>query len=299
MTGAGALRETRRGHLAMLAFSALIGGSFSLGSDAAAFIEPAALNAARFAIAAAVVGALALALRQMPAGTFRAPWRYLVLGGLFAVYFVTMFVALKTVSAVSTSAVFTLTPFIAAMIGWGVLGQKMSARMAAALTIGAVGALWVIFRADLNAFLSFDVGRGEMIFFAGCVAHAIYPTASRAMNRGEAPLAVNFGMLIAGLILLVAYGWQDIRETDWTSLPAIVWVTIFYTAVIAGATTFNLLQFAATRLPAGKLMAYTYLVPAWVLGWEVLRGKSWPEPLILVGVGLTVVSLLVLLRDAD
>ena len=283
----------------MLLFSALVAGSFSLGSIVANDIAPMAVTAARFLIAAAVIGTAAFVTTGFPKSAARAPWRYLLLGSLFAIYFVLMFVGLKTAPPVSTAAVFTLTPILSAGFGYVLLRQITTPRMALALAIGAVGAVWVIFRADLNAFLSFDVGRGEMIFFAGCVAHAIYPTASRAMNRGEAPLAVNFGMLIAGLILLVAYGWQDIRETDWTSLPAIVWVTIFYTAVIAGATTFNLLQFAATRLPAGKLMAYTYLVPAWVLGWEVLRGKSWPEPLILVGVGLTVVSLLVLLRDAD
>lgn len=40
-----------RGHLAMLLFSALVAGSFSLGSLAANEIAPAALNAVRFLIA--------------------------------------------------------------------------------------------------------------------------------------------------------------------------------------------------------------------------------------------------------
>ena len=48
--------EARRGHLAMLAFSALVAGSFSLGGQIANEIAPTALNALRFAIAAAVVG---------------------------------------------------------------------------------------------------------------------------------------------------------------------------------------------------------------------------------------------------
>ena len=40
----------------MLVFSALVAGSFSLGSMAANEIAPAALNAVRFAIAAVVIG---------------------------------------------------------------------------------------------------------------------------------------------------------------------------------------------------------------------------------------------------
>ena len=45
-----------RGHLAMLVFSALVAGSFSLGSLAVNHIAPVALNAVRFVLAAAVMG---------------------------------------------------------------------------------------------------------------------------------------------------------------------------------------------------------------------------------------------------
>jgi hypothetical protein len=37
----------------------------------------------------------------MTAAAWAAPWRYLLLGGLFAVYFVTMFEGLKTAPPVS------------------------------------------------------------------------------------------------------------------------------------------------------------------------------------------------------
>ena len=96
-----------RGHAAMLCFSALIAGSFSLGGMIANEIDPAALNAVRFFIAAMVIGALAMATGGIPQRSFAAPWRYLVLGGLFAFYFVLMFEGLKPArpfSAPQTSA---------------------------------------------------------------------------------------------------------------------------------------------------------------------------------------------------
>ena len=43
----------------MLAFSALVAGSFSLGALAAPLIDPAALTVPRFALAGALVGAAA------------------------------------------------------------------------------------------------------------------------------------------------------------------------------------------------------------------------------------------------
>ena len=285
------------GHLAMLAFSALVAGSFALGALAANALAPAALNAVRFWIAAAIVGAAVAATGGVPRGALRATWRYGILGGLYAVYFVLMFEGLKTAPPVSAAAVFTLTPIMAAGFGWLLLRQAMTARMALALAIGAAGAVWVIFRADWAAIRTFQVGRGEAIYFVGCVAHAIYAPMVRRLNRGESPLVFPLGTLIAGGIVLSVWGWGDIRATDWTTLPGIVWVTVLYTAIFASAATFVLFQFASLRLPAAKVMAYTYLTPAWVILWTSALGQAGPPLAGLGGLGLTVLALGLLLGD--
>lgn len=297
MSGWAAMSRAGQGHLAMLAFSALVAGSFSLGVLAAPHIAPAALNAPRFLIAACLVGAAALATGGIPREAARAPWRYVLLGGTFAGYFVLMFEGLKTAAPVSAAAVFTLTPIMSAIIGWLLLRQITTPRMALGLGLGGAGALWVIFRADLAALRGFAIGRGEVIYFWGCVAHAVYTPMVRLLNRGERPVVFTFGMLLAGCVLVTLYGWNDILATDWAALPGIVWITLVYVAVFASAVTFVLLQFATLRLPAAKVMAYTYLTPSWVIVWELALGHEVPPLLVLGGVGLTVLALLVLLKD--
>ncbi|NOD32477.1 DMT family transporter [Ruegeria atlantica] len=286
-----------RGHLAMLAFSALVAGSFSLGSMIANEIAPAALTAVRFAIAAAVIGLAALATTGLPRSAAQAPWRYLVLGALFATYFVLMFYGLQTAPPVSAAAVFTLTPVVSAMAGWVLLRQITTPRMALALTIGAVGALWVIFRADWQMFRAFEIGGGEIIYFWGCVAHAIYTPMIRKLNRGEPAVVFTFGTLVAGCLLLVVFGWSELMATDWAGLPAIVWIGLFYISFFATAASFVLVQFSSLRLPSAKVMAYTYLVPSWVILWEIALGKGVPTGLILGGVALTIIALLMLLKE--
>lgn len=290
--------EARRGHLAMLAFSALVAGSFSLGGQIANEIAPTALNALRFAIAAAVVGGV-IAARSIPVPrqALRAPWRYIVLGGLFALYFVAMFEGLKTAPPVSAAAVFTLTPVMAAGFGWLMLRQVTKGHIALALAIGAAGALWVIFRADLQAFLAFRIGRGELIFFFGCIAHAAYTPLVRRLNRGEPVLIFTFGTLVGCALVLLVLGWRDILATDWAGLRPLVWVTLFYLSVMASSITVLLVQFATMRLPSSKVMAYTYLTPSWVILWEIALGQGAPPVLVLGGVGLIVVALLMLLRE--
>ncbi|WP_371059644.1 DMT family transporter [Rhodosalinus sp. 5P4] len=293
------MTEAARGHFAMLLFSGLVAGSFSLGGLVANEIAPAAITAVRFALAALVMGAVVWLGGRAERRALAAPWRYLVLGALFATYFVLMFEGLKTAPPVSAAAVFTLTPLMAAGLGWVILRQVTTPRMALALAIGAAGALWVIFRADWQTFLGFDVGRGEIIYFWGCFAHAAYTPMLRRLNRGESPTVFTLGVLVAGTVVLGLWGWPEIRATGWAALPAIVWVTILYLAIFASAATFVLLQYATLRLPSAKVMAYTYLTPSWVLVWELALGNGAPRPLVLAGLGLTVAALLLLLKDEE
>ena len=285
------------GHLAMLTFSALVAGSFALGAQVANDIAPMALNAVRFWIAAGIVGAFAIFGVGLRAAHLVAPWRYLVLAGLLTFYFVMMFEGLKTAPPVSAAAVFTLTPVLAAGFGYLLLGQILTSRMALALAIGAAGALWVIFRADLSALLALDIGRGELIYFGGVMAHAVYTPMVRKLNRGEPVVVFTFGVLLAGAVVLTVIGWRDVMATDWGTLRPLVWVTIAYTAVFASSATFVLLQFASLRLPSAKVMAYTYLTPSWVMLWAFALGGALPPPQVMVGVGLTCIALLLLLRE--
>jgi len=299
MIGAGLTSDEVRGHVAMLGFSALVAGSFSLGAIVANDIAPQAITTARFILATIVMGMVAALQRDIRREYLQAPWRYFILGGLFTFYFVLMFEGLKTANPVSAAAVFTLMPLMSALFGWWVLRQVTTPRMALALAIAASGALWVIFRGDIAALRSFDIGRGEMIYFVGCIAHALYTPMVRRLNRGEGAAVFTFGMLVAGSIMLGVVGFPEIRATDWTALPRMVWITIGYLTLFSTASSFFLLQYATLRLPSAKVMAYSYLTPAWVMLWEIGLGGMLPPTPVLFGIGATVIALLMLLRKDD
>lgn len=286
-----------RGHLAMLAFSALVAGSFSLGAIVANDIDPQAITAARFAFATIVMGMVAWLQGSIRLSHFAAPWRFFVLGGLFTIYFVLMFEGLKTANPVSAAAVFTLMPLMSAVFGFLLLRQITTRRMALALGIAAFGALWVIFRGDPAAFVALEIGRGEVIYFIGCIAHAFYTPMVRFLNRGEGAAVFTFGMLAAGTVLLGVLSFDKIVATDWMALPLIIWITIGYLTLFSTASSFFMLQYATLRLPSAKVMAYSYLTPAWVILWEIGFGSLLPPAHVLLGIGATIVALLLLLRN--
>lgn len=292
-------RDKWLGHLAMLVFAACIAGSFSLGHKAAPLVGPAALNAVRFVLGTAVLtGVLLATTRRMPAFP-AAPWRFAILGGLMAAYFVLMFMALRITNPVSTGAVFTLTPLMSAGFAWLFLRQTTRPTVFAALILGAAGAAWVIFRGDLAALLAFDIGRGEMLFLVGCMAHAAYTPLLRRFNRGESGLTFTVHMMSATTLWLLLAGGRELATVEFSALPAIFWLAILYLAVVTTAITFFLLQFASMRLPASKVMAYGYLTPSFVILYEGLSGNGWPGWPVVTGALVTATALAVMGLAAD
>lgn len=285
-----------RGHVAMLTFSLLVSLSFFFGHIVARDIDPGALMAVRFAVAGLSLWVLLFAFGQKP--VWHLPWSFVLIGGCMALYFITMFEALRLTTAVATAAVFTLTPVLAAGFGLLILRQRTGPYVLGALAIGAAGAIWVIFRADLQAVLRFQLGPGEAIFAIGVLAHGAVPALVRKTCADITPLQSAFGTTLGALVVTLIYAAPAIIGTQWLALEPRVWWVVAYLALVTTAATFFLLQYASARLPGPKVMAYTYLVPSWVVFWEVTVRGQWPAPAIFLGIGGTVLALVLLLRDA-
>ncbi|UDF28430.1 UNVERIFIED_ORG: DMT family transporter [Roseateles sp. XES5] len=292
-------REKLKGHLAMLLFAVLIAGSFSFGGLAARYMEAEPLMLWRYILTIAVMAALAFGAFRIPLALPRQAWRFLLLGGLIAIYMLTMFMALEFTSPIATGAVFTLMPLLSAAFALPVLGQKTRPGVLAGLLIAAAGAVWVIFRGDIGAILAFDVGAGEMIFFVGVICHALYVPLIRRFDRGEPAVAFGFWVTVGATLWLIPPGVRGLLAVDFSALPLAVYAAVTYLAVVTTAGTFLLLQYASMRLPASKVLGYGYLTPSFIILLEGLLGHGWASLPVLAGALVTAcgLALMALLPD--
>lgn len=282
------------GHLAMLAFAWLISFSFTFGGLVAGDIDPGVLTSLRFVVATVALVLVAKISGLSWRNLWRNGWRWLIIGGLFALYFITMFEALRLTTPLATSAVFTLTPLIAAGFGWLLIGVRANGTTLAALVVGGVGAVWVIFKADLSLLLAVGIGPGERLFFFGVIAHAAIPALTRRLCPNASALEAALGSSIGALILSGFYAAPEVLQTDFAALRPLVWGVILYLGLVTTAVTFFLIQVAVPRIAPGKVMAYTYLLPSLVLGQSIVFQAQYEPALIYVGVVLTLVALVIL-----
>jgi drug/metabolite transporter (DMT)-like permease len=286
-------QSEKRAHVAMLVATVLVATSFPVGAAITHGLEPVVLTLLRFALAAALFGPIVAWRYGLPWPGWRALARYGCVSACLVGFFWGMFEALRFTSAFNTATIFTLTPAIAAAAAAVLLRERLGRAARLALPVGMIGAVWVIFRGDLDALLALKLGKGDAVFFAACLAMGIYLPLLRLLHRGEPMARMTFWILVTGSGWLLALALPRLGGVEWGAVGLEVWGGILYLAVFTTIISFFIFQWSATVLGPTRVMSYTYLNPALVLALGLGFGEALPPPAtypgVLVIVGATVI----------
>ncbi len=292
--------EGPRAHVAMLVFAFLVSTSFTVGRAITDAMDPAALTFLRFAIACTIFLLLVLKSRdRLSPVRIGDIGRYIWLALTLVVFFVTMFEALRLTDALSTGVVFTLCPMFTAIMSRVVLGQVLTRAAIVSLFVAGCGAVWVMFDGDLERLSRFSLGPGELVFLAGAFCYSAYSPSVRMLKGDRTLVEVTFWTLLAGLVLLGLYAHDEILAISWSEVPWPVYLGILHLAFFTTAISFYLIQYASVRIPSAKVMAYTYLIPAFVLAQDVVLGQPWPSLSVLGGVVVITAAMVLLQRSRE
>jgi drug/metabolite transporter (DMT)-like permease len=279
----------------MLICATLVSTSFIVGKIIAATLDPAALTLVRFIIAAIILLPI-IALRHGVQTTRKALLRYGLISGSLVIFFWCMFLSLRYTSALNTSVLFTLVPGLSGMYAALIVKERLDRARLLALSIGLVGAIWVIFRGDLQELLSLSWNRGDSIFFVGCLAMGLYTPLVKMLHRGEPMEVMTFWVLVTGIVWLLPVGGFALTQVPWSEVPVSTWAWVVYLAVFSTVVSFYITQFAIPIIGPTRTMAYSYLYPGLVLVIEVILGHGWPELKVLPGICIIIGAMVVLQR---
>jgi drug/metabolite transporter (DMT)-like permease len=283
----------------MLLATVLIATSFPVGAAITHGLDALVLTLLRFCLAALLFAPIVAWRHGLPLPGLRDLARYGAISACLVAFFWGMFAALRYTSALNTGTIFTLTPAIAAAVSYLLLKERLRRAARLALPVGVVGAVWVIFRGDLEAFLSLQLGRGDLIFLAACVAMGGYMPLLKLLHRGEPMARVTFWILVTGSIWLLLLSFGRLGSVDWAAVPIEVYAGIVYLAIFTTLITFFIYQSSTVVIGPTKVMSYTYLNPAFVLLVGLLFGDGLPPPMTYPGLVLIIAATFILQRSPE
>ena len=279
-------------HVGMLLWALLIAASFSAAAQVSQAIDPILLTGLRLLFCALVFLPLLL-FRGDTAITARGLFGHAVLGLLLAVYFGSLFEALRYTSAVNTGTMFTLVPLLTLLFEAVLMPDSHLKQRVLPMLIAAAGAVLLVLK---------GAGPGELpslyavsVYGVGCLAMALYSPLSQRLKtrslKGRGPVGMTFWNMLFGALFLLTFcgfsgGW---RSASLLTVSDFWW--LIYLAVFATLATFWLLHRAIGVIAPSSVISYIYLSTLFLtlFHWFWLRQSPLSLEIIgalLVGVGM-------------
>jgi len=261
-------------HCLMLMAAVIVSSSFTVGEAITHGLEPAVLLLVRYMVAVICLAPVLVLNHGFSLPTFRQLRGYSMISASTVGFFWCMFESLRYTDALNTSVIFTLVPGISGIYSAVFLRERLGRGRLWALFFGMAGALWVIFRGDLNRLMSLDVNYGDLLFLAGCFMMAAYTPLVKRMHQQESMVVMTFWVLATGTVWLLLLAFSSLGAVEWQDVDTKVWVGIVYLAVFSTIITFYLTHISTLYLGPTRVMAYSYFYPSFVLliNWGLGKG---------------------------
>jgi drug/metabolite transporter (DMT)-like permease len=286
-------------HCLMLLASIIVSSSFTVGEAITHGLEPSALLLVRYAVAVLCLAPVLLMNNGFVLPSVRRLGGYSLISASTVGFFWCMFEALRYTDALNTSVIFTLVPGISGIYSAVFLRERLGRGRLWALFFGMVGALWVIFRGDLDRLLDLQVNYGDLLFLGGCFMMAAYTPLVKRLHQHESMVVMTFWVLVTGTGWLLLLSLGGLGAVDWQGVEIKVWAGIVYLAVFSTIITFYLTHISTLYLGPTRVMAYSYFYPAFVLLINWGFGKGLPPAIILPGVVVVTLATVVLQREQE
>lgn len=226
-----------------------------------------------------------------------ALWRYAALGVPLAAFFWCMFESLRFTSVVNTGALYTLVPAFTAIAAYFINKEITKFFRIVGLIIGTMGALWVVFRGDINLLLGLHLNYGDLVFILGCISLSLYNPMIKRLHCGEPMMVLTYWVLVSGSVWLFLLSITSFAQIDWSQINNSVYLGTLYLAIFSTQITFFIINFSTLKIGATKVAAYGFLTPFFVIIMSLIMGLDDFNSVLLPGILLILVSMIFIQID--
>lgn len=253
-------------HLIIILATFLVGGSFVVSQKLSGIIDPISITLLRFVIASLVLVPIIFFNQNYRKKLIPTFYRAMIISFFYSLFFIGLFKALEYTTALNTGTIFTLVPFITAVFSIFVFNQKISLISYLVYFIGIIGTSMVVFRGNLELFISLSLNNGDIIFLLAIFSMALYSICMKYFHKEDDELIVLVFMTLFGGVI-----WMSLSliifdiPLNWTKIGTEEFLYIIYLSILATLVTSYLYQRGTIFLGPKKVMAYVYLNPATII----------------------------------
>jgi drug/metabolite transporter (DMT)-like permease len=222
--------------------------------------------------------------------------RAMIISFFYSLFFIGLFKALEYTTALNTGTIFTLVPFITAVFSIFIFNQKISLMSYLVYFIGIIGTSMVVFRGNLELFISLSLNNGDIIFLLAIFSMALYSICMKYFHKEDDELIVLVFMTLFGGVI-----WMSLSliifdiPLNWTKIGTEEFLYIIYLSILATLVTSYLYQRGTIFLGPKKVMAYIYLNPTAIVIISFLSGLEKINLFMLLGILISALATFILL----
>jgi len=284
-------------HGLMLLTIILAASSFPIGATITNGLPPEIMMFLRFLLAAFLFAPFVFIKYGFKLPSSRSFIYYLLLSIPLVIFFWCMFESLRYTSVLNTGALYTTVPAITAICAYFINREITGKMRFLGLLLGTIGALWIVFRGNFDAFIELDLNYGDLIFISGCLFLGFYNPLVKRFYLGEPMEVMTFWVLLSGSAWLLIVSGKDIIHVDWHNIEHNIYAGILYLSLFSTLITFFLLNYSTVRIGATKVGAYGFLTPVFVIIISIIAGMETFELIIAPGVLLIVGAMFLILKE--
>ena len=278
------MTQTFKAHFLVLLATFLVAGSFIASAKLSGVIDSISLTLFRFFLASLFLAPFVFLNKKFREKILSTMPKAMIISLFYSLYFIAFFKALESTTALNAGTLYTLVPLITAILCVFIFKDKISFYQMILYIIGILGTCIVIFKGNLELFLSFSLNYGDFIFLFATVFMALYSISLKFLYKKDDVLIVTvFTTLLGGCIwMFLALEIFDI-PLEWEKIDGDLILYMTYLVIGATLITVYLYQKSSIILGPKKLMAYIYINPAAVailmfilenqlISWKVIVG---------------------------
>lgn len=182
------------------------------------------------------------------------------------------FKGLAITTPINAAILMVTTPLFVAFFSFFLLNEKVTKLKVIGLCFGVFGAILLL----LGPSLSFNSTTlwGDLMVMTNAIIYAYYLIIAKPLLHKYSPLTVIKWTFFFGGLLVIPFGFTELKEVQWQAIPNSIWSAIIFLIIGATFITYVLNAWALRNANATLVGAYIYLQPVLATIIAVSMGKD-------------------------